>query len=159
MVSGNKELAFAGVPDGEDPVTKKSINSGLAPLLVGVKDKAFYQAIPGFRGTARRLQLIRKTSDSRVYIDFAHSPSKVSATVSAVKMQFPDKTLISVLELHTYSSLNLNFISEYAGSLNSADQAVVYYNSDVIQHKGLEEITKDDIKYHFGGCVDNFWVG
>lgn len=117
--------------------------------LVGVDDKAFYQAISGFTGTARRLQLIRKTADSHVYIDFAHSPSKVKATVSAVKLQYPDKTLIAVLELHTYSSLNRNFISEYAGSLNAADNPIVYFSNEVIQHKGLQGFTMDDIKYYF----------
>ena len=102
-----------------------------------------------FTGTARRLQLLKRTTNSIVYYDFAHSPSKVRATVSAVKEQFPQKSLIAILELHTYSSLNRNFMPEYAGTLDTADRAVVYFNRKVIQHKGLEEFTEDDVKKYF----------
>ena len=82
-------------------------------------------------------------------MDFAHSPSKVRATVSAVKKQFPFRTLVAILELHTYSSLNKKFIPEYSGTLSSADKAVVYFNSEVIENKGLEKFNGNYIKNYF----------
>jgi UDP-N-acetylmuramate: L-alanyl-gamma-D-glutamyl-meso-diaminopimelate ligase len=117
--------------------------------LAGVSDIQFYKAIAEFPGTAKRLQVLKKTADSVVFMDFAHSPSKVRATVSAVKKQFPFRTLVAILELHTYSSLNKKFIPEYSGTLSSADKAVVYFNSEVIKNKGLEKLNENYIKNYF----------
>lgn len=117
--------------------------------LAGVSDKEFYGAISDFSGAVRRLQELKRTADSIVYYDFAHSPSKVKATVAAVKGQFPNKTLIIVFELHTYSSLNKKFICEYHGTLDEADKAIVYFNPEIIRSKGLEELNPSDIKKYF----------
>lgn len=117
--------------------------------LAGVSDREFYQAISDFSGAARRLQELKRTADSIIYYDFAHSPSKVRATVEAVKRQFPEKTLIAILELHTYSSLNKKFIHEYYGTLNKADKAIVYYDPEVIKNKGLEQLNVIYIKKSF----------
>ena len=117
--------------------------------LLGIHDSDFYSAIESFAGTAKRLQIVRKSKDNIVFLDFAHSPSKVRATVKAVKNQFIDRVLIAVLELHTYSSLNINFISNYEKTLNMADEAVVYYNLDVIKNKGLQIFNPGDVKLYF----------
>jgi UDP-N-acetylmuramate: L-alanyl-gamma-D-glutamyl-meso-diaminopimelate ligase len=83
------------------------------------------------------------------YKDFAHSPSKVAATTKAVKEQYPDRTLVACLELHTYSSLNAEFLKEYQGALDAADVAVVFYSPDAVKIKRLEEVTYEQIAQSF----------
>ncbi|MBI3502736.1 MAG: peptidoglycan synthetase [Bacteroidetes bacterium] len=117
---------------------------------VGISDEDFYKAISSFKGAARRLELIVKNENFSFYKDFAHSPSKVKATIEAVKKQFPDRKLIAYLELHTFSSLNENFLKEYFGSMNSADEAIVYFNPHTIEHKKLKPISEEQVKKSFG---------
>lgn len=114
--------------------------------LLGVTDDEFYNAISQFGGTSRRLQLLAKNSDNLVYLDFAHSPSKVGATVEAVREQFPDKKLVALFELHTFSSLNKDFIPHYAGTLDKTDKAIVFFNKEVIEHKNMPELSDDFVK-------------
>jgi UDP-N-acetylmuramate: L-alanyl-gamma-D-glutamyl-meso-diaminopimelate ligase len=117
---------------------------------VGISDEQFYAAISSFKGAARRLELIVKNDSFAFYKDFAHSPSKVKATVEAVKKQFPSRKLVACLELHTFSSLNENFLKEYSGSMDDADEAVVYFNPHTIEHKKLKPITEEQVKKAFG---------
>ena len=116
---------------------------------IGVTDEAFYAAIQTFKGAAKRMELLGQNATTRVYRDFAHAPSKVGATTSALKEQFPDRTLVAVAELHTFSSLNKAFLKQYRRKLNAADVAVVYFNPLTIAHKRLEPITEEDIKEAF----------
>ena len=118
--------------------------------LLGVGDDEFYDAIAGFRGAARRLEKIGENiSGSVLYRDFAHSPSKLKATVSAVREQFPDRRLVACMELHTFSSLSAGFLEEYRGSMQGADLPFVYYNPATLEHKKLPSITPDQVKEHF----------
>jgi UDP-N-acetylmuramate: L-alanyl-gamma-D-glutamyl-meso-diaminopimelate ligase len=117
--------------------------------LLGVKDEDFYQAIGTFAGASNRLQLLRKTDTTAVYKDFAHAPSKVKATLRAVKEQYPDKHVVACLELHTYSSLSAEFLPHYAGSLDAADTAIVYFNPHAIQLKRLPPITAEQVRQGF----------
>lgn len=117
---------------------------------LNISDEQFYEAIQSFGGAARRLELIAKNEKSVVYKDFAHSPSKLKATTSAVKTQFPDKELYAVMELHTFSSLNAEFLATYQGSMNAADKAIVYFNPETIAHKKLDPITVEQVKEAFG---------
>jgi UDP-N-acetylmuramate: L-alanyl-gamma-D-glutamyl-meso-diaminopimelate ligase len=121
--------------------------------LMGVHEEEFYNSITTFKGADRRLQAILKMEDRNIYKDFAHSPSKVNATTKALKKQFKDRKLIALLELHTFSSLNENFISEYSDTLKSADLAVVYYDPSVLIKKGIAEIDQQKIKNAFN---DNY---
>ncbi|WP_010420301.1 UDP-N-acetylmuramate--L-alanine ligase [Anaerophaga thermohalophila] len=116
----------------------------------GIDEKDFWEAMQSFEGASRRLQLLAGNEDSRVFYDFAHAPSKVRATVSAVKEQFPGKRLIALLELHTFSSLNREFLPQYKNSLHSADEAIVFFNPRVVAHKKLPEITPCDVRKAFG---------
>jgi len=116
---------------------------------VGITDEQFYQAISAFKGAARRLELIAKNNNFAFYKDFAHSPSKVTATIDAVKKQFPERKLVACLELHTFSSLNEKFLKEYAGSMNLADEAIVYFNPHTIEHKKLKPISEEQVKDSF----------
>ncbi|OAB79626.1 UDP-N-acetylmuramate--L-alanine ligase [Cochleicola gelatinilyticus] len=117
--------------------------------LMGVDADDFYEAIATFKGASKRLEKIAETQTAVAYKDFAHSPSKVKATTQAVKNQYPDRTLIACLELHTYSSLNPEFLSEYKGALDAADSAVVFYSPHAVMVKGLEEIKGEQIDEAF----------
>lgn len=112
---------------------------------LGITDEEFYAAIGSFTGAARRLEKVGNADGRLVFRDFAHAPSKVEATTQAVKAQFPDKKLLAVAELHTFSSLNKTFLSEYRGKLAAADVAAVYVNAHTLEIKQLEPITPADI--------------
>lgn len=116
---------------------------------MGVDEEDFYEAIQDFKGAARRLENIYQQEGLLVYRDFAHSPSKVSATVSAVREQYPDKKLIACLELHTFSSLNREFIGQYKSSLDHADHAVVFYGPEAVSQKKLPELIMEEIPMAF----------
>ena len=117
---------------------------------MGVDEADFYEAMMSFRGAAKRLELLAKTTDSYVFKDFAHSPSKVMATTRAVREQFPGHHLVVCLELHTYSSLNAGFLKEYRQSLDAADRPLVFYVPESLAIKGLEAIHPEDIQKAFG---------
>ena len=116
---------------------------------IGISDIDFYQHIKTFKGASNRLELIKKNKDYSIYKDFAHSPSKLKATIQAMKYQFKDRKLIACMELHTFSSLNSKFLKEYRDSMNLADQAIVFYSQEAIKHKKLTPITEEQIKSGF----------
>ena len=116
---------------------------------MGVDEADFYEAIASFKGASKRLEKIAEGKGKVAYKDFAHSPSKVSATTKAVKNQYPNRKLIACIELHTYSSLNAEFLKEYQGALDAADVAVVFYSPDAVKIKQLEEVTYDQIAQSF----------
>lgn len=116
---------------------------------MGVDEADFYEAISSFKGASKRLEKIAENKNNVAYKDFAHSPSKVAATTKAVKEQYPERKLIACLELHTYSSLNAEFLKEYEGALDAADVAVVFYSPDAVKIKQLEEVTYDQIAKSF----------
>ncbi len=118
--------------------------------LMGVDAEDFYEAIATFKGASKRLEKIAENPNSVAYKDFAHSPSKVKATTEAVKNQYPNRRLIACLELHTYSSLNPEFLNEYKGALDAADSAVVFYSPHAVLLKKLEAIKSEQIDKAFG---------
>lgn len=117
--------------------------------LMGIKDADFYSAIATFKGAARRLEPVKETADAVIYKDFAHSPSKLKATTSAFKAQFAGRRLVACMELHTFSSLNANFLGEYKDSMKAADKAYVYFNPHTIEHKKLPPISPQQVKDAF----------
>jgi len=117
--------------------------------LIGIHDEDFYNSIVSFKGADKRLEIILNMNDRNVFKDFAHSPSKVIAATNAIKKQFKRRKLIALLELHTFSSLNENFINEYKDSLKSADLAILFYDPNAVLNKGLNEINKEKIKSAF----------
>ncbi|NQW35915.1 MAG: peptidoglycan synthetase [Flavobacteriales bacterium] len=116
---------------------------------IGVDEDDFYEAIVSFKGASKRLEKIAETKTTVIFKDFAHSPSKVIATTKAVKAQFSERTVIACLELHTYSSLNADFLSEYQKALDAADVAVVFYSPDAVAIKQLKTISESQIKEAF----------
>ena len=116
---------------------------------MGVDEDDFYQAISCFKGASNRLEKVYSTKNSFIYKDFAHSPSKVQATVNAVKDQFDKHKIIACFELHTFSSLNSDFIHEYKDTLNNADVAIVYFSKTTLESKKMDNIKLNDIVLAF----------
>ncbi len=116
---------------------------------IGISDDQFDAAIQSFKGAARRLELVLKKDSFNCYKDFAHSPSKLKATTAAVKKQFPDRHVVACMELHTFSSLTAEFLREYNGAMNTADEAYVYFNPHTIAHKKLPPITEEQVRAAF----------
>lgn len=121
-----------------------------ACLETGINEDDFYKAVQSFEGTAKRLQKLIENQNGVAYLDFAHSPSKVKATVEAVSARYPGKPIISCLELHTYSSLNINFLPHYSGTLDKATYPYVYFNPHVLKVKNMPSVTANEVKAAFG---------
>lgn len=116
---------------------------------MGVTDEQFFEAIPDFKGAARRLEIIYDNKKVKAYRDFAHAPSKVMATVNAVKENYGDRKVVALLELHTFSSLNIDFIKNYKGSMDAADVCIVYFDPSVLVHKKLPELSAEEVRKAF----------
>ena len=117
---------------------------------LGIDRHQFREAITSFKGASNRMELIARSDNLVMYKDFAHSPSKVTATTQAVRKQYPEHNFIACLELHTFSSLNEEFLLEYKGAMDAADVTMVYYNPHTIEHKKLKAITGQQVKEAFG---------
>lgn len=117
---------------------------------LGIEEASFIRAIATFTGAAKRLELLAKSEQTIVFRDFAHAPSKVKATMEAVKQQYPDRKLIAVLELHTFSSLNEEFMKEYSGAMDKADAAVVFYSQHALELKRMPPLPKEKVLEGFG---------
>jgi len=116
---------------------------------LGTSDAAFYRSIAGFSGAARRLEKITEREDFIAYRDFAHAPSKLKATLSAVRERFPGHELIACFELHTFSSLNSAFLKEYAHTMDPADHGAVFFSAHALELKGLPPLDPAEVRQHF----------
>ena len=121
---------------------------------IGIKPVDFMSAMQDFTGAGKRLQKVVETENFVLFKDFAHSPSKLKATTKAVKEQYPDRHVIACMELHTFSSLQKNFLPHYKGSMEAADEALVYFSPAVVAHKKLPELTNEEIQTAFGNEVN-----
>lgn len=153
----NNGESFLHTPEGDVPlqiIGKHNMNNLEGARLIcnqmGVTDDQFYEAMASFSGAARRLQVLKEEGQFIAYRDFAHAPSKVTATTQAVKESFESRKLIACLELHTFSSLNKDFITQYKGALDAADEALVYFSPEVVAHKRLPELSENDVRHAFG---------
>ena len=116
-------------------------------LQLGVKEKTFYDNISSFKGVNLRMQKIIENDKYHVFRDFAHAPYKVCSAIKALKKQFPYRKLIACFELHTYSTLDKNFIRNYKNTVSSADQALIYYNKSNSKNSSF---STSEIKLAFG---------
>jgi UDP-N-acetylmuramate: L-alanyl-gamma-D-glutamyl-meso-diaminopimelate ligase len=146
LLAGNKKLPLAifGNHNLQNISGAKLICEEL-----GITGDQFNSAITSFKGAGKRLQKLAGNAETVVYIDFAHSPSKVKATIEAVKEQYPGRKLVACLELHTFSSLTKSFLVHYSTTMEHADEAIVFYNPETITHKRLEEISPTEVKAAF----------
>lgn len=149
-------VTILDVPEGELPLEifgKHNLNNLAGAKWIcqhmGVDEDDFYEAIATFSGASKRLEKIAEKGSSVIFKDFAHSPSKVAASTAAVREQYPNKKLVACLELHTYSSLNSEFLKEYKDSLEPADEALVFYSPEAIAVKKLEPVSIGQISKAF----------
>jgi len=124
---------------------------------LGIDSLAFNEAIASFTGASKRLELLSSINKTNVYKDFAHSPSKLKATIEAVKLQFEERKLVACIELHTFSSLNKAFLSQYANTMTNADVAIVYIDEQTFKHKKLEPFTIIDVQTAFNDSRIKFF--
>ena len=128
------------------------INMNAAMLVcesLGINRDSFLETMQSFKGAAKRLELLASNDTKAIYTDFAHSPSKLKATIEAVKEQYPNRKLVACMELHTFSSLSKNFLEQYKGCMNKADKALVYYNHHAIELKRLEDLSVELVEKAF----------
>jgi UDP-N-acetylmuramate: L-alanyl-gamma-D-glutamyl-meso-diaminopimelate ligase len=118
---------------------------------IGISEDDFYDAIKSFEGTSRRLQKLNENEKGVIFLDFAHSPSKVKATVDAIVSRYPSREIIVFLELHTYSSLSSEFLPLYENTLANATTAFIYFNPHAIELKKLKNLSKEAVRKAFGG--------
>ena len=168
---GDIDKIAYGVPDFNiiDGVTNLETINGSIPLKVfgkhnlmnlngarlvckslGIDGNKFYTSIATFEGASNRMELLKVAGESRVFKDFAHAPSKVIATIEAVREQFPLHQFVACLELHTFSSLNKKFIDQYFGSFAMVDRGCIYYNPHALAMKRLPDLDEEDVRKAFG---------
>ncbi len=128
----------------------------LACRQVGVSDELFDEAISTFEGASKRLELVKKNDTCAVYKDFAHAPSKLRATIHAMREQYPDRRLVACMELHTFSSLTQEFLQQYRGTMDEADVRYVYFSKHALQLKKLPDLDPEEVRKAFGGNVEVF---
>lgn len=116
---------------------------------IGITDEMFYEAISSFEGASKRLQLLKEGKYTSVFLDFAHAPSKVEATTSAFKERYNKRKLVACLELHTFSSLNKNFINNYQDTLKAVDEACIYFNPQNNKQKEESKVNEQDVENAF----------
>jgi len=152
----NKGVTFMHTHIGNIPLQvfgKHNLSNIAAAFTVcewlGVEREAFYTAIKEFKGASRRMEYVASNNESVVYQDFAHTPTKLRASIHALKEQFPDKQLVAIIELHTYSSLNRNYLNEYRDTMQEADYPCVFINQESLKHTNAEAISGDTLVQAF----------
>jgi len=123
---------------------------------IGISSDNFFNAMYSFTGAGKRLEKVVEKGNFTMFKDFAHSPSKLKATTAAVKEQFKDRKVMACMELHTFSSLKKEFLPQYKGAMENADEAIVYFSPAVVAHKNLEPISVTEVQVAFGGNVKVF---
>lgn len=134
--------------------------AGAMTLLkrIGVTDEQFYKAIASFESPSKRLQLIKKSNSTSIYSDYAHAPSKVMATTKAVKELYASRSLLACFELHTFSSLNEEFISQYQETLNDAEEAIVFVNPKNLKNQDGKILGENEVKEAFSHANLKFFT-
>lgn len=117
---------------------------------LGVPAEVFYDSITRFKGATKRMEPILQQDSIRTFSDFAHSPSKVGATVNALKETYPNERLTAVLELHTFSSLRTEFLPEYRNKLEGADMAAIFISKEKVSLSASGPGFRDEIISAFG---------
>lgn len=117
---------------------------------LGITEEMFYEAIQTFKGASKRLETLGSNSNTHIYRDFAHAPSKVGATTNATKELYPKRKLVACYELHTFSSLNKEFLPHYDQKLADADLAIVFFSPHTLEMKKMPALDKEEIKAFFG---------
>ena len=153
-IEGEKSVVLFGEKKYPVPVFGEHNFQNMSGALnicgeLGMNADEFLTSMSTFKGAARRMETLLENAGSSIFYDFAHAPSKVKAAVHAVKQRFQTQKLRAILELHTFSSLNANFLPQYKDSLKLADEPYVYFNPQVLEHKRLAPITTEQVAAAF----------
>ncbi len=108
--------------------THNVLNSlaALAALAeVGLTPEELAPALETFQGVKRRLETIGEFRGITVLDDFAHHPTAVAATLSAVRQGYPGRRLVAVFEPRTNTSRRAIFQEPYAQAFDGADLIIV----------------------------------
>ena len=127
-----------------------------ACAYAGISEEMFYEAIQHFKGTAKRLETLYEDAQTIIYRDFAHAPSKLKATINAVKNLYPERKLIAAYELHTFSSLNKEFLPQYKNSMIEADVKAVLFSKHALEMKKMPPLSLEEVAANFGDDVKVF---
>jgi UDP-N-acetylmuramate: L-alanyl-gamma-D-glutamyl-meso-diaminopimelate ligase len=144
-------LSFFGTHNLQNMMAAKE-----ACIKAGLNQDQFFEAIQSFKGTAKRLEPIKETADSLILRDFAHAPSKLRATVNAVRELYPERQLIAVYELHTYSSLNKEFLPHYKDTLEKANIRAVLFSKHALEIKKMPMLDPTEVAAGFGEGIAVF---
>ena len=119
--------------------------------IIGLSETQILESFQSFQGAAKRLEKIHddKAKQLTIFRDFAHAPSKVRATVKAVRERYANRKIIAVFELHTYSSLQENFIEHYAHSLDAADVRILFLDEEALKIKNKQDLDETWLKEQF----------
>ncbi|MFO7869456.1 MAG: Mur ligase domain-containing protein [Bacteroidales bacterium] len=118
-----------------------------------ISEEKFYRAVRSFTGTSKHLQLMGKSKSVNIYLDYAYSPTKLNATIKAIREQYENRELVVCLELNSIHNFNASFLKQYNGSMNLADEKIIYFNPTILQEKDGVSISKEDIKQAFGSTL------
>jgi len=116
---------------------------------LGVEEHQFYQSIQNFKGIERRQQLLAHGNNKAIYLDYAHAPATIKATIQAFRDTYQDQKLVTCLELHTFCNLNMEYLPQFRDTLEGSDQAFVYFNPEVVKRKRLPELSPEKVKQQF----------
>src|SRR5690606_17146894 len=104
---------------------------------LGVKRADFYSAIKDFKSSIRYLEFVASDNESVVYQDYLYSPYKLRTSIHAVKEQFPNQALVTIIELNVYDVINKSFLDTYRESMDESDYAAILINKEVIKDKNI----------------------
>lgn len=119
-------------------------------VKIGISRLDAWKSLSDFPGTAKRLEKVYETENMLVIRDFAHAPSKVKASVSAVREQYPDRNFLAVFELHTFSSLMPEFMVQYHQTMSEADKVFVLFDPHVFELKRMPVPSAETIQQRMG---------
>lgn len=156
-IAGGSRVQFGSGPAQEMQLLGAHNMQNLAAAracckAMGVDTKAFDGAMADFTGAARRLEVMAQDKDKGfiAFRDFAHAPSKLKATQASVVGQFPDREVTALFELHTFSSLNKDFLPQYKGAMDEVHHAIVFFDPKVVAHKRLPKLDLAFVQASFG---------
>ncbi len=106
-----------------------ALGAVLAAVEAGAEPECVLDGLAGFEGVRRRFDFVGAVDSVRVYDDYAHHPTEIQATLTAVRTlieQTPDRSgrAIAVFQPHLYSRTEL-FARDFGRALDSADLVFV----------------------------------
>ena len=122
-----------------------NVRNALAAIAVGadlgLDIEALRQALAGFLGVKRRLEVVGEARGVTVYDDFAHHPTAVDETLRAVRTTAPGQRIWAIFEPRSASSCRRVFQDDFARAFAGADEVVLasVFRSSLPESERLSE--------------------